>query len=250
MRAHAPYLTEAAAQFLTDTGARLVGIDSVNIDQSEGGERPAHSLLLGAGIPVLEYLTGLGDVPISGARLHAVPPRVKRLAPSRSGPTHLFPRRGDMDVYLMQHGKAAAEADDPARPLTDDGRAVVTRVAARAQSAGVRIDRCLHSGKLRAEQTAQILAASVGSTSAEKRDGLAPNDAIGPMAEWLRGRSGDESIAVVGHLPYLDRLASALVAGDESAQVVSFQMGGLVKLVPKADRDGFAIAWVLALEIT
>lgn len=73
----APYLTGPAARLLADRGARLVGIDSVNIDSTGGGERPAHSILLGAGIPVLEHLTGLGQVPISGARLHAAPVRVR-----------------------------------------------------------------------------------------------------------------------------------------------------------------------------
>jgi kynurenine formamidase len=73
----APYLTEAAAEALVERGARLVGIDSVNIDKSEGGERPAHSILLAAGVPVLEHLTGLGQVPVTGARLHAAPPRVR-----------------------------------------------------------------------------------------------------------------------------------------------------------------------------
>jgi phosphohistidine phosphatase len=58
-----------------------------------------------------------------------------------------------MDLFLMQHGEAMAETDDPARPLTMAGRAGVERVAVRAQAAGVRVDRCLHSGKLRAEQT-------------------------------------------------------------------------------------------------
>jgi kynurenine formamidase len=74
----APYLTEPAARLLVDAGARLVGIDSVNIDDAHsGGHRPAHSILLGAGIPVLEHLTGLGDLPVTGARLHAAPPRVR-----------------------------------------------------------------------------------------------------------------------------------------------------------------------------
>jgi arylformamidase len=54
-----------------------VGIDSVNIDSTEGGERPAHSILLGAGIPIMEHLTGIGDVPVTGSRLHAAPPRVE-----------------------------------------------------------------------------------------------------------------------------------------------------------------------------
>jgi phosphohistidine phosphatase len=154
-----------------------------------------------------------------------------------------------MNVYLMQHGEATAEADDPTRPLTDDGRAVVTQVAARAQSAGARIDHCLHSGKLRAEQTAQIIAATLGSGFVEPRDGLAPNDPVTPTAEWLREQTGDDSVAVVGHLPFLDRLASSLIADDEDAQVISFRMGGLVKLVPKTERAGFAVAWVLAPDI-
>jgi arylformamidase len=73
----APYLTGAAAQWLVDEGARLVGIDSVNIDDTSGSDRPAHSTLLAAGIPVLEHLTGLDEVPVTGARLHAAPVRVR-----------------------------------------------------------------------------------------------------------------------------------------------------------------------------
>jgi arylformamidase len=74
----APYLTGAAARRLADAGAVLVGIDSVNIDDTAGNERPAHSILLAAGIPVLEHLTGLDQLPATGARLHAAPPRVRR----------------------------------------------------------------------------------------------------------------------------------------------------------------------------
>ncbi|MGB9376615.1 MAG: cyclase family protein [Mycobacteriales bacterium] len=73
----APYLSGPAAQLLADRGARLVGIDSVNIDSTKGGQRPAHSILLAAGIPVLEHLTGLAGLPGSGARLHAAPVRVR-----------------------------------------------------------------------------------------------------------------------------------------------------------------------------
>jgi kynurenine formamidase len=74
----APYLTGPAAELLAGAGARLVGIDGVNIDDTHGGgRRPAHSILLAAGIPVLEHLTGLAGVPVTGARLHAAPPRVR-----------------------------------------------------------------------------------------------------------------------------------------------------------------------------
>jgi kynurenine formamidase len=75
----APYLTGAGAQWLVDHGAALVGIDAVNIDDispASGGERPAHSLLLGAGIPIVEHLTGLEELPPTGARFTAAPPRL------------------------------------------------------------------------------------------------------------------------------------------------------------------------------
>jgi phosphohistidine phosphatase len=107
----------------------------------------------------------------------------------------------------------------------------------------------VHSGKLRAEQTAQVLAAAAGGGRVEAVEGLAPNDPIAPVAQWLRERSEDQSVALVGHLPFLDRLASALVADDQDAHVITFQMGGLVKLVPKPERGGFAVAWVLAPDI-
>jgi len=76
----APYLTGAGAAYLRDQGAVLVGIDSLNIDDTEPesrGERPAHTLLLDAGIHVVEHLTGLEQVPPSGARFTAAPPKVE-----------------------------------------------------------------------------------------------------------------------------------------------------------------------------
>lgn len=76
----APFLTGEAAQWLIDAGAALVGIDSVNIDDTAadaGGARPAHTLLLGAGVHVVEHLTNLGDLPPSGARFTAAPPAIE-----------------------------------------------------------------------------------------------------------------------------------------------------------------------------
>jgi kynurenine formamidase len=70
----APYLTEAGARWLVEQGARLVGIDSINIDDTGDTRRPAHTVLLGADIPVVEHLTGLDQVPQTGARFSAVPP--------------------------------------------------------------------------------------------------------------------------------------------------------------------------------
>jgi kynurenine formamidase len=72
-----PFLTEKAAVYLRDQGALLVGIDSLNIDDTAGGTRPVHSVLLAAEIPIVEHLTGLRDLPASGFRFAAVPPKVK-----------------------------------------------------------------------------------------------------------------------------------------------------------------------------
>ena len=79
----APFLTEAATRHLIEAGAVLVGIDSLNIDDTDpstgsgGGERPAHSLLLDAGVHVVEHLTNLGALPPQGARFTAAPPAVE-----------------------------------------------------------------------------------------------------------------------------------------------------------------------------
>ncbi|MFI2709536.1 cyclase family protein [Micromonospora sp. NPDC018662] len=77
--AEAPFLTGDGASWLVEAGATLVGIDSINIDDmtaAAAGERPAHSTLLAAGIPIVEHLTGLSELPPSGFRFTAAPPRV------------------------------------------------------------------------------------------------------------------------------------------------------------------------------
>lgn len=74
-----PFLTREAAEFLRDVGAALVGIDSVNLDDLGDRERPAHTLLLGADIPVAEHLCGLDVLPEQDFRFFAVPVKVRRL---------------------------------------------------------------------------------------------------------------------------------------------------------------------------
>jgi kynurenine formamidase len=74
----APYLSAEATDFLIQSGVVLVGIDSLNIDNTEGtGERPAHTRLLDAGIHIVEHLTNLGALPESGARFTATPPLIE-----------------------------------------------------------------------------------------------------------------------------------------------------------------------------
>ena len=71
-----PFLTEAAARLLVERGARLVGIDSYNIDDTSGRSRPVHTILLGAGVLICEHMTNLAALPADGFAFTAVPPKV------------------------------------------------------------------------------------------------------------------------------------------------------------------------------
>ncbi len=72
-----PFLTREAAEHLAHAGAALVGIDSLNIDDDKDGTRPAHTILLGAGIAIVEHMTNLAALPAAGFRFFAAPPKVK-----------------------------------------------------------------------------------------------------------------------------------------------------------------------------
>lgn len=74
---HHPHLTEDAAQYLVASGVTLVGIDSVNIDDTRGGERPVHSTLLGAEVLIVEHLCNLDQLPDEGFTFSALPPKFK-----------------------------------------------------------------------------------------------------------------------------------------------------------------------------
>ncbi|HWD89754.1 MAG TPA: cyclase family protein [Mucilaginibacter sp.] len=86
-----PYLTKEAAEYLRDAGAKLVGIDSHNIDNTEGRTRPVHTTLLGADILIVEHLCNLSALPDSGFRFSAVPPKFKGVG--------TFPVRAMARVY-------------------------------------------------------------------------------------------------------------------------------------------------------
>lgn len=150
------------------------------------------------------------------------------------------------NLYLMQHGEAMAEQEDPARPLTDLGRGHVERVARAAGRIGLGIEQVVHSGKLRARQTAEIVVACLEPAPAfTEMSGLGPNDDPRIAAEAV-GASPEPRL-LVGHLPHLSRLASLLILGDAGKGIVAFRMGGLVCLA-KSD-DGWRVAWALTPEV-
>lgn len=130
-----------------------------------------------------------------------------------------------MYLYLVQHGDAKSKDEDPARGLSDRGREDVRKVAAFVSS--VKVEQIFHSGKTRAAQTAGIFAEQLGVEVYEK-DGLAPMDEPAVWAERLK--ETDKDTMLVGHLPYMGKLASLLLCGDSGAGVVEFKMGGVVCL--------------------
>jgi len=153
-----------------------------------------------------------------------------------------------MKLYLVQHGEAVSEAEDPERPLTAQGREDVARIAAFARLAGVEIEQIRHSGKRRAEETAALLAEQLapagGVVSAA---GLAPKDDVRPLADRLNRES--RPLMLVGHRPFLDRLAGLLVAGDSARTVVQFQKGGIVCLERQPEGASWAVAWAVTPEL-
>ena len=138
-----------------------------------------------------------------------------------------------MRLYLVQHGEAVPEDVDAARPLSPSGRADVARMAGFLAAGGVRVGRIMHSGKRRAEQTAEIIGAALGSAP-EARADLNPMDPTDSVAR--DAATWDQDVMLVGHLPFMAKLASRLIAGREDAGVVAFQPGTIVCL-ERADQQ-------------
>ncbi|NIA14937.1 MAG: phosphohistidine phosphatase SixA [Nitrospiraceae bacterium] len=150
-------------------------------------------------------------------------------------------------VYLVQHGKAVDKKTDPERPLSPEGAAEVEAVAAFLAAKPLDVAEVWHSGKTRARQTAEGFGPClVEGYALKQRDGLAPKDTVGAIARELDGLDGD--VMIVGHLPFLDKLASLLVASDEDAGVAAFRNAGVVCLVGDKEQ-GWQVEWSVIPEI-
>jgi phosphohistidine phosphatase len=152
-----------------------------------------------------------------------------------------------MKLYLVQHGEAKPKSKDPERPLTDVGATEVARVAAFARQTGVKVGHILHSDLRRASETASIFGSYLEPAQGTATlAGLRPRDDVRPVAEMLARASG--SLMLVGHRPFLERLAGLLLAGDEGRSVVSFHKGGLVSLA-RDEVLTWAIEWIIIPEL-
>ena len=147
-----------------------------------------------------------------------------------------------MKVFLVQHAEAKSKEVDPKRPLSKQGRKNTQRVATFAAKLNLGITEIRHSGKTRAEQTATILGEALApSGGVVAVSGLAPLDDVSQVADELA--RGSTPVMLVGHLPFMARLAGKLLVGDPEQAVVKFRNAGIVCLVREDER--WQVAWIL-----
>ncbi len=152
-----------------------------------------------------------------------------------------------MKLYLVQHAKAASKDADPQRPLTEEGRRDIQKVAEFIKPLNLSVDYLWHSGKKRAVQTSEFLAEVVKINEAQIiHDGLGPNDNVTVLKDELI--SARQDIMIVGHLPFLPKLASLLLTNSESSNTVAFKNAGIVCL-DYSDDNQWQLQWMIIPEL-
>ena len=152
-----------------------------------------------------------------------------------------------MMLYLMQHGDAVSKDVDPNRPLSETGRAQIRRVTELLESHGHRPSHVFHSGKLRATQTAEIVATSLApGLECEEMAGLGPNDPPDALIDELSKRT--EDMLLVSHMPLVGRLVNRLVGGAEGNVIVAF-LPGSIACLERGEDQCWVIDWFLRPDI-
>jgi phosphohistidine phosphatase len=132
-------------------------------------------------------------------------------------------------LFLVQHAKAASKDVDPERPLTEAGKRDIQEVSGFIKRLNLSVDCLWHSGKQRAEQTAEALGKVIEVRKETiARDGLSPNDNVTAIRNEII--SGRQDIMIVGHQPFVSKLASLLLTGSELSGTVAFKQGSIVCL--------------------
>ncbi|MBI5674881.1 MAG: phosphohistidine phosphatase SixA [Nitrospirae bacterium] len=148
-----------------------------------------------------------------------------------------------MSLFLVQHGKSLSKEVDPEQGLSDEGRSETEEIASAAEARGLWIDRIIQSGKKRAAQTAEIFAFRLHPTGGvQMMDGLNPLDNVASFAEKI---NASENLMLVGHLPFMERMASFLITGAEDKPVIRFQNSGIVCLERDENSGHWTIRWTL-----
>jgi phosphohistidine phosphatase len=148
-----------------------------------------------------------------------------------------------MRLYLVQHGESFPEDVDPERPLTDKGRDDVSKSAAFLKGK-ITPDIIWHSTKLRAKQTAEIFGNALSPENGlREKQNLAPKDPVETIRDEIFDKNTG-SLMIVGHLPFMAKLAGLLLAASGSGGLVGFRQGGVVCL-ESTDQTGWRVAWMI-----
>lgn len=152
-----------------------------------------------------------------------------------------------MRLYLVQHGEALHKDLDPERPLSEIGSNDVKSLAQYLAARGIRVFRVAHSGKRRAQQTAALLARAIApDVTPMATEGLDPLDPPNVLAGTLPSWRGDT--VLVGHQPFMSKMLSYLLCGDEESMTAAFLPGTAVCL--EGDEEGrWDLVWMLRPEL-
>lgn len=150
-----------------------------------------------------------------------------------------------MRLYLMRHGEAdMAVEDDAGRPLTANGVQQVQRMAAFLKGSSLQIEHILHSGKLRAEHTAQLMAEQLSpDLELQTVSALSGCDGLTPLLKKIDACSEDSLL--VSHLPFISRLLSRVLVANADLPIVSFLPATMVCL-ERCGEDDWRMQWCLS----
>jgi len=152
-----------------------------------------------------------------------------------------------MALYLVQHGKSLSKDVDPDQGLSQEGIAETKRIAEVAANYRVNVSHIKHSVKTRAHKTAEIFASALNPAGGIMEvAGLKPMDDVATFAATM---DPDENTMLVGHLPFMERMASYLVTGSTDKPVFKFQNSGIVCLNKNPDNESWVIVWTLMPKI-
>lgn len=152
-----------------------------------------------------------------------------------------------MKLYIVRHGKAASSDVDPKRSLTEEGLQEVKNIADFLKPLDMSVDYLWHSGKLRAAQTAQALSEAVTVTEQfTAHPGLAPNDDAAPIKHEVE--LAEQDVMLVGHLPFVAKLASLLLTGSDVGNPIAFKPAAIICL-DQSSGNHWQIDWMLIPEL-
>jgi phosphohistidine phosphatase len=142
-------------------------------------------------------------------------------------------------LYFVQHGLAENKLDNPDRPLTEEGFNQTRNNARQLLALKAPVSHIFHSGKLRAQQTAEVIASVLNVNKIDAIDHLSPNDDPALITQELN----ETAALYVGHLPHLEKLVSMLITGKEAPAILEFQNSAVVCL--NKNEDVYKILWYI-----